>query len=150
MPSLQKPSERNRARLIKQYRKKPVIIEAVKYTAEKHNQIQEEFCGQLEVHLIDLSVYVRTLEGAMKVDEGDFIIKGVKGEFYPCKADIFEATYDEVFAKSAKAGCPACNYSGKRTMMLPSLPPQYREEDCCCVSISCEKSIKYVQASDFT
>ena len=40
--------------------------------------------------------YIPTLEGRMKVSDGDYVIKGVQGEFYPCKPDIFEATYEEV------------------------------------------------------
>ena len=57
------------------YRKKPVIIEAY--------QTNEE-------------VYIQTLEGVMKANPGDWIIRGVKGELYPCKPDVFEATYEEV------------------------------------------------------
>lgn len=57
------------------YRKKPVVIEA--YQTDKEFEI-------------------KTLEGTMKADIGDWIITGVKGEQYPCKPDIFEATYDLV------------------------------------------------------
>lgn len=59
----------------KKYRKKPVIIEAYK---------------------TDKEVIIHTLEGDMKADPGDYIITGIKGEQYPCKPDIFNATYEEI------------------------------------------------------
>jgi len=76
------------------FRKKPVIIEAQKYTrngleAEK----VAEWCGGKQT---DNGCEISTLEGTMLADYGDWIIKGVKGEFYPCKPDIFEATYEAV------------------------------------------------------
>ena len=60
---------------VKKYRKKPIIVEA--YIAN-----EEE--------------YIKTLEGTMKADKGDYIITGVKGERYPCKPDVFKQTYEEV------------------------------------------------------
>mgnify|MGYP003594893341 CR=1 FL=1 len=77
-----------------QFRKKPVIIEAKQYTrngleAEK----VAEWCGGTQT---DNGCEITTLEGVMLADYGDWIIKSVKGEFYPCKPDIFEATYEAV------------------------------------------------------
>lgn len=60
---------------VKKYRKKPIIVEA--YVATKEE-------------------YIKTLEGTMKADKGDYVITGVKGERYPCKPDIFKQTYEEV------------------------------------------------------
>lgn len=45
----------------------------------------------------DKEVYIETLEGVMKAEKGDYIIKGIMGEYYPCKPDIFEVTYDKVY-----------------------------------------------------
>jgi hypothetical protein len=77
------------------YRKKPVVIEAM--VLELNNAIDVSlWCGG-EAHFIGPAipaVFIRTLEGTMRADVGDFIIKGVQGEFYPCKPDIFEATYE--------------------------------------------------------
>ena len=69
------------------YRKKPVVIEAIQWTGDNVNKIVE-FIGQ---HNIDYGVYLKihTLEGTMQASVGDYIIKGVQGEFYPCKPDIF-------------------------------------------------------------
>ena len=78
------------------YRKKPVVIEAVQYTGKNSADIHE-FAGDCvrepvgEKHLI-----IHTLEGDHECSLGDFIIKGVAGEFYPCKPDIFEQTYEKV------------------------------------------------------
>lgn len=86
------------------YRKKPVIIEAIQYTMDTLNEIIEFVGPYLEVVVgvneagPNSAVYhdltIHTLEGDMKVDYGDFVIKGVHGEFYPCKPDIFEKTYE--------------------------------------------------------
>ncbi|PRS47537.1 hypothetical protein [Bacillus sp. MZGC1] len=57
------------------YRKKPVVVEA---------------------YQIDKEMDIETLEGTMKASPGDWIIKGVHGEIYPCKPDIFEKTYEKV------------------------------------------------------
>lgn len=93
------------------YRKKPVVIEAIKfeYTQDGINTLRA-FCGEQlgpvtkERHMGALGkALIRTLEDGEKemtakhiATEGDWIIKGVKGEFYPCKPDIFEATYEAV------------------------------------------------------
>lgn len=80
------------------YRKKPIVIEAVKYERDHIGRMQD-FCDKLRYNPHDNEYYIDTLEGCMKASDGDFIIKGVNGEFYPCKADIFEKTYDLVTEK---------------------------------------------------
>lgn len=75
------------------FRKKPVVIEAVQWTDNRKEMTQ--FIGSLLINH-DRSLEITTLEGQMKGDIGDWIIKGIKGEFYPCKPDIFNATYEEV------------------------------------------------------
>ena len=77
------------------FRKKPVIIEARLLEVDSTNQ-QEiiDWCGGRKG--LDGSVIIDTLEGSMWAVSGDWIIKGVQGEFYPCKPDIFEKTYEEV------------------------------------------------------
>jgi RNA polymerase-binding transcription factor DksA len=76
-------------------KKKPVEIEAIQLTEENVDKIME-FCGdKIKSHPFT-GVVIETLEGNMTADKGDYIIKGVKGEFYPCKPDIFELTYEKV------------------------------------------------------
>lgn len=78
------------------YRKKPVVIEAIKYEKE-HIGRALDFCNNnenIQYNPEDNEYYIHTLEGDMKVSEGDYIIKGINGEFYPCKPDIFEKTYE--------------------------------------------------------
>lgn len=75
------------------YRKKPVIIEAIKYTGENGAELND-FVTQNHHWADDDSLIIHTLEGNHKALIGDYIIKGVQGEFYPCKPDIFEQTYD--------------------------------------------------------
>ncbi len=77
------------------YRKKPVVIEAVKWNPLSPGEMIK-FCPNYIRSGVEECMYIETLEGAMKADPGDYIIKGIQGEFYPCKPDIFEATYDEV------------------------------------------------------
>ena len=77
------------------YRKKPVEIEAVQWTGENLEEIEEFAKGAL-VHRGPANIASSTLEGLMRASKGDYIIKGIAGEFYPCKPDIFKATYEEV------------------------------------------------------
>lgn len=82
------------------YRKKPVTIEAIQWT----DNISEilTFCKDAEFEVRHgitgdwRNLYINTLEGRMKASQGDYIVKGVNGEFYPCKPDIFERTYEKV------------------------------------------------------
>lgn len=84
------------------YRKKPVIIEAIQFEDNSDRIIEiHEFMGgdTIRVNYEDKDnpyLKIETLEGTMKASVGDYIIKGVNGEFYPCKPDIFEKTYERV------------------------------------------------------
>ena len=81
------------------YRKKPVVIEAIQYIGTDKNKIElYHFMGHRACYYVDENgdVVIKTLEGNMKANIGDYIIKGVHGEFYPCKPDIFEETYELV------------------------------------------------------
>lgn len=86
------------------YRKKPVVVEAWKFTDEL---IQTHHIPGVQDRAMfselwsektskDGRYYIDTLEGQMTVSDGDYIIKGVRGEFYPCKPDIFKETYELV------------------------------------------------------
>lgn len=79
------------------YRKKPVVIEAVQWRGDIESNIEIIKLG-LSVEPVPLTdiLLIETLEGKMKCDVWDYVIKGVKGEFYPCKPDIFEMTYEKV------------------------------------------------------
>jgi hypothetical protein len=78
----------------RKFRKKPVVIEAMEHTAmpEQCQAIVEWSGARFDV--MESAFYITTLEGEMRADPGDWIIRGVQGEFYPCKPDIFEATYE--------------------------------------------------------
>lgn len=84
------------------YRKRPVVIEAIQFedTAERICEIHEFLGGdEMRVNYKDEDnpfIPIETLEGTMKANVGDYIIKGVNGEFYPCKPNIFEKTYEKV------------------------------------------------------
>jgi hypothetical protein len=80
------------------YRKKPVVIEAILWSGDNELEVAA-FFGQSDTFGLhdDTNVWtIQTLEGEMTAKVGDWIIKGVKGEFYPCKPDIFDATYEPV------------------------------------------------------
>lgn len=79
------------------YRKKPIVIDAVKYTSDNLLEILD-FMGReaVSTFMKGSDFIIVTLEGNMTAKIGDYIIKGIKGEFYPCKPDIFEATYEKV------------------------------------------------------
>lgn len=74
------------------YRKRPVVIDAVKF--EVIGDVID-FAGlENTTQPVKGNIGIVTLEGVMWASPGDYIIKGVKGEFYPCKPDIFESTYE--------------------------------------------------------
>ncbi|KXT72386.1 Phage protein [Streptococcus sp. DD10] len=76
------------------YRKRPVMIEAIRFDGTNYEEVKS-FIGQSTL-CSNLSVVIPTLEGNMVAQKGDYIIKSVHGEFYPCKPDIFTETYEEV------------------------------------------------------
>lgn len=79
------------------FRKKPVIVEAIQLTGYESAVAIKEWVGsQCNIERGDSTLSIHTLEGVMVADEGDWIIRGVAGEFYPCKPDIFEQTYEPV------------------------------------------------------
>ena len=82
---------------VKKYRKKPVVIEALRWTGV----FDHKLLSFINTNLVALGssdgeayLLIKTLEGDHKATVGDYIIKGIKGEFYPCKPDIFEKTYE--------------------------------------------------------
>ncbi len=87
------------------YRKKPIVIEARQFTGWNYPELNDWITGETHmypswVHQYE-EIIIPTLEGDMKASIGDYIIKGVKGEFYPCKPDIFEETYERVGVSNA-------------------------------------------------
>lgn len=93
--------------MTERWRKKPVEVEAVQFTGSNHAEVCTFMGGgeggadhsHIAVdHPRISTITIGTLEGDMEAIPGDWIIRGVKGEFYPCKPDIFEATYERVEA----------------------------------------------------
>lgn len=91
------------------YRKKPIIIEAIQWNENnleevmkfigsefKYDENTEYATNKFVYFKFTKRLLLHTLEGTMEVSKNDYIIKGVKGEFYPCKPDIFEQTYEVV------------------------------------------------------
>ena len=76
------------------YKKKPVVIEAVQWNGRNLEGIKE-FVGDSLICNAYGCIEIKTLEGNHICTEGDYIIKGIQGEFYPCKPDIFEQTYEQ-------------------------------------------------------
>lgn len=85
------------------FRKKPVVIDAwqvneiLRCAAGGWHELPDTLKEDYELGNVVFTpeaLYIKTLEGEMRADRGDWLIRGVKGEFYPCKPDIFEATYD--------------------------------------------------------
>jgi hypothetical protein len=82
---------------VNRFVKKPVVIEAMQFNDRKQVEDFEKWMGEMLTTEYENSVVViSTLEGDMRANVGDWIIKGIRGEFYPCKPDIFEQTYDPV------------------------------------------------------
>ena len=85
---------------MKQYRKKPIVIEAIQFDGWNWKECMQFMSDKDLAFTDDLTrkenLKIDTLEGTMIANVGDFIIRGVKGEFYPCKPDVFAATYKPV------------------------------------------------------
>ena len=92
---------------VNKYRKKPVVIEAIQWNGMNLDEIKAFVGNSLEYEIFDsahkvriappfVDMVIHTLEGDHLASVGDYIIKGVHGEFYPCKPDIFEMTYEAV------------------------------------------------------
>lgn len=87
---------------VRKFRKKPVIIEAAQVDSADHDGALDiaSWCGGRATGPDDSDghptaiIAIDTLEGTMYADPGDYVIRGVQGEFYPCKPDIFDATYE--------------------------------------------------------
>lgn len=102
------------------YRKKPVVIEAVQLRWDTWNEMCD-FAdvgrledGKPEGVLYDenkIGLNIPTLEGVMMASENDYVIRGIQGELYPCKPDIFEATYDKVV--ESKPRCQIHQWDGE-------------------------------------
>ena len=76
------------------YRKKPVVVEAVQWTGENHAEMCEFIDPEAFEIIPRIGLVIHTLEGDHHASLGDYIIRGVNGEFYPCKPDIFAKTYE--------------------------------------------------------
>ena len=87
--------------MVRYYKTKPCIITAIQFTKNNFEEIQKFtkgnarnlFKGENEFYFCT----ILTLEGPMCAQEGDYIIKGLRGEFYPCKPDVFEKKYEEIY-----------------------------------------------------
>lgn len=104
---------------VQRYRKKPVEIEAMQYDGRNTVEVAEWLrASDVKVGWSNAAMIIPTLEGRMEASPGDWIIRGVKGEFYPCRADIFEATYEASEQAEAidrmgpAAGCAYCVGAG--------------------------------------
>jgi hypothetical protein len=86
----------------RRYRKKPVVVEAMQLDMDNRYEVAAWCGGQVKEAAPSGTIYapgllsIDTLEGRMWAAGGDYVIRGVQGEFYPCKPDIFEATYEGV------------------------------------------------------
>ena len=84
---------------MRSYVKKPVVINALQWTGNNKTEMLK-FCPdcylKFEIGVVDPVLKVKTLEGEMTAGKTDYIIRGIKGEYYPCKKEIFDMTYDEV------------------------------------------------------
>jgi hypothetical protein len=86
------------------YRKKPVVVDCFMWDGNPHNdfpiwlrELMKEGKAKITKDFDNvIHIAIETLEGIMQANPGDYIIQGVKGEIYPCKSDIFEATYERI------------------------------------------------------
>lgn len=109
----------------KEYTKRPVDIEAVQYFGPYQHADLLEWIGEAAYVEEDGVLYISTLEGVMKVTNGDFIIKGVADEFYPCKPAIFNETYRE---KSPDLESTTLYADGQPVAKITTGPTEFQRE----------------------
>lgn len=116
-----------------QFRKKPVVIEAFKWTGGP-DQIEDPIWiveaikrGDVYFEKFHPQMYINTLEGVMRADVGDYVVRGIKGEIYPCKPDIFEASYDAADAKHE--GLPVAGYKAQDNVAVDLVNQNKRLEE---------------------
>ena len=85
------------------YIKRPVVVEAIQWDGTNLDEIKAFAGGNIKKLPEFPALKVSTLEGPMIASHGDYIIKGIKGEFYPCKPDVFRATYDDYYNEEDEA-----------------------------------------------
>ncbi len=80
------------------YRKRPVLVEAIQFNGKNKDEIMNfvNLSGTNIITYRNEKLHISTLEGQLHISTGDWIVKGIKGEFYPCKPDIFKQTYEKV------------------------------------------------------
>jgi hypothetical protein len=122
---------------VQKFRKKPVVIEAVQFVDSKEGVADVlRFCKDAQMNqferLTGLTIMIKTLEGQHIASVGDWIIKGVQGEFYPCKPDIFEQTYEP--ATPDVSPVPPTAEKGENEMLTVS---------AVCMCAKCESSGRY-------
>lgn len=120
------------------WRKKPVEIEARRFSGAMELIDAEGlalWCGGTFKHDTGAgqeyktyywSIEIPTLEGTMRATPGDYIIRGVQGEFYPCRGDIFEQTYERAALVAAQGAAPQAESAPKSSYISPSLPGMIR------------------------
>lgn len=84
---------------IRNYRKKPLEIQAVQYTGKNAGEVYDFTEGKACINDGTDLMTISTMEGVMHIKTGDYVIRGIAGEFYPCAAHIFNATYEEVLTQ---------------------------------------------------
>ena len=143
--------------MVKDYMKKQVMIQAMVWNGSNVEEL-DSFMESDGYHFDDgdFDLYIETLEGDHKATKGDYIIKGVKGEFYPCKPDIFEMSYEEVEkCKSVKEADPKkelgrafANLQNIGTVQIPKLIEELSGEDEEVATAYVIKYMKFMQNID--
>ena len=83
-------------KMLKKYKTKPCEIEAIQYTVDNLAEILQWGKGDIIFDVVNSNIYIDTLEGRMRADVYDYIIKSLRGEYYPCKPDVFHKKYEEI------------------------------------------------------
>lgn len=130
------------------YRKKPVVIEAEQFTGKniekiirfigEENLVAQEFDTDISKEF-PTEIQIKTLEGVMTASQYDYIIKGIKGEYYPCKPDIFHKTYDPALDLE----CIAVDANGHFcTACFAKLEPMKKQDHYHCPNCGIEYIVK--------
>lgn len=109
--------------MIKKYVKKPIEVEAVQWTGDNTEEIEEFAKRHIYRDLLEKCLLIETLGGDMKAMISDYIIKSANGEFYPCKPDVFKKTYEEI------GGNKMTNYEKIKNMSIEEMAKMFCKGD---------------------
>lgn len=136
-----------RKKTVRNYKKNPLIVEAMLFEIENLTEAVD-FVGSSNFDIHDV-ISIKTLEGWMTLNPGDYIVKGIEGEFYPCKKSIFEKTYTEVGEEpGTERDCHSCILSVAKKVLSRDEPDRIVAKYMSTGPVTAKRMLEWIEAND--